>query len=106
MITLSRRLLILVAALFSTYHLVLAAYSLFVPPDPPLVLGRDPLLTMAWALVVGAPILLLVVLVVVRPYPVIVAQVGGGAFLAGLAILLWRMPHRREDDDEGPGAVV
>ncbi|MGN7704822.1 hypothetical protein [Cellulosimicrobium sp. 22601] len=82
------------------------AESHFVPPDPPLVLGRDPLLTMAWALVVGVPILLLVVLVVVRPYPVIVAQVGGGAFLAGLAILLWRMPHRREDDDEGPGAVV
>ncbi|MFB8229723.1 hypothetical protein [Cellulosimicrobium sp. NPDC055967] len=82
------------------------AESHFVPPDPPLVLGRDPLLTMAWALVVGVPVLLLVVLVVVRPYPVIVAQVGGGAFLAGLAILLWRMPHRREDDDEGPGAVV
>ncbi|MBN0039571.1 hypothetical protein JN535_05190 [Cellulosimicrobium cellulans] len=82
------------------------AESHFVPPDPPLVLGRDPLLTMAWALVVGVPILLLVVLVVVRPYPVIVAQVGGGAFLAGLAILLWRMPHRRDDDDEGPGAVV
>ncbi len=38
-------------------------------PDPPLVLGRDPLLTMAWALVVGVPILLLVVLVVARPYP-------------------------------------
>ncbi|UKJ65059.1 hypothetical protein H1Q78_06835 [Cellulosimicrobium cellulans] len=82
------------------------AESHFVPPDPPLVLGRDPLLTMAWALVVGVPILLLVVLVVVRPYPVIVAQVGGGAFLAGLAILLWRMPHRRDDVDEGPGAVV
>ncbi|QJW36559.1 hypothetical protein [Cellulosimicrobium protaetiae] len=82
------------------------AESHFVPPDPPLVLGRDPLLTMAWALVVGVPLLLLVVLVVVRPYPVIVAQVGGAAFLVGLAILLWRMPHRRDDDDEGPGAVV
>lgn len=82
------------------------AESHFVPPDPPLVLGRDPLLTMAWALVVGVPILLLVVLVVARPYPVLVAQVGGGAFLVGLAILLWRMPHRRDDDDRGPGAVV
>ncbi|WP_051028449.1 hypothetical protein [Cellulosimicrobium cellulans] len=61
---------------------------------------------MAWALVVGVPILLLVVLVVARPYPVLVAQVGGGAFLVGLAILLWRMPHRRDDDDRGPGAVV
>jgi hypothetical protein len=82
------------------------AESHFVPPDPPLVLGRDPLLTMAWAVVVAVPVLLLVVLVVARPYPVVVAQVGAGAFLAGLAVLLWRMPHRRDDDDSGPGAVV
>lgn len=82
------------------------AESHFVPPDPPLVLGRDPLLTMAWAVAVGVPLLLLVVLVVARPYPVIVAQVGGAAFLAALAVLIWRMPHRRDDDDEGPGAVV
>ncbi|WP_435736201.1 hypothetical protein V5D56_15555 [Cellulosimicrobium sp. PMB13] len=81
------------------------AESHFVPPDPPLVLGRDPLLTMAWSLVVGVPVVLLVLLVVARPFPVVVAQVGGLAFLAGLAVLLWRMPHRR-DDDRGPGAVV
>ena len=47
-----------------------------------------------------------VVLVVARPYPVVIAQVGAGAFLAGLAVLLWRMPHHRDDDDSGPGAVV
>ncbi|OLT49519.1 hypothetical protein [Cellulosimicrobium sp. CUA-896] len=82
------------------------AESHFVPPDPPLVLGRDPLLTMAWALVVGVPVLLLVLLVLARPFPVVVAQVGGAAFLAGLAVLLWRMPHRRDDDHAGPGAVV
>ncbi|MBD5788222.1 hypothetical protein IF650_18845 [Cellulosimicrobium terreum] len=81
------------------------AESHFVPPDPPLVLGRDPLLTMAWAVVAGVPLVLLVLLVVARPYPVVVAQVGIGVFLAGLAVLLWRMPHRR-DDDRGPGAVV
>lgn len=82
------------------------AESHFVPPDPPLVLGRDPLLTMAWAVAVGVPLVLLVVLVVARPYPVIVAQIGGAAFLAALAVLVWRMPHRRDDDDQGPGAVV
>ncbi|WP_069386827.1 hypothetical protein [Cellulosimicrobium cellulans] len=82
------------------------AESHFVPPDPPLVLGRDPLLTMAWSLVAGVPIVLLVLLVVARPFPVVVAQVGGAAFLAGLAVLLWRMPHRRDEDDAGPGAVV
>ncbi len=26
--------------------------------------------------------------------------------LLAFAILLWRMPHRRDDDDRGPGAVV
>lgn len=82
------------------------AESHFVPPDPPLVLGRDPLLTMAWSLVAGVPLVLLVLLVVARPFPVVVAQVGGAAFLAGLAVLLWRMPHRRDEDDAGPGAVV
>jgi len=82
------------------------AESHFVPPDPPLVLGRDPLLTMAWSVVVGVPVVLLVLLVVARPFPVLVAQVGGIAFLAALAVLLWRMPHRRDDDDRGPGAVV
>jgi hypothetical protein len=82
------------------------AESHFVPPDPPLVLGRDPLLTMAWSLVVGVPVLLLVLLVVARPFPVVLAQAGGAAFVAGLAVLLWRMPHRRDDDDSGPGAVV
>ena len=82
------------------------AESHFVPPDPPLVLGRDPLLTMAWALVVGVPILLLVVLVVVRPYPVIVAQVGGGASARAGSRARPGTPRRRDDDDGGPGAVV
>jgi len=82
------------------------AESHFTPPDPEIDMGRDPLLTMAWGLVAGVPILLLVGMVVLRPFPTIVAQVAGGLFLAGLAVLLWRMPHRREDDHAGPGAVV
>jgi hypothetical protein len=82
------------------------AESHFTPPDPEVGIGRDPLLTMAWSLVAGVPILLLVGMVVLRPFPTIVAQIGGGLFLAGLGVLLWRMPHRREDDDAGPGAVV
>lgn len=82
------------------------AESHFTPPDPEVGIGRDPLLTMAWGLVAGVPILLLVGMVVLRPFPTIVAQVAGGLFLAGLAVLVWRMPHRREDDHAGPGAVV
>lgn len=82
------------------------AESHFTPPDPDIGMGRDPLLTMAWGLVAGIPILLLVGMVVLRPFPTIVAQVAGGLFLVGLAVLVWRMPHRREDDRSGPGAVV
>jgi hypothetical protein len=82
------------------------AESHFTPPDPEVGIGRDPLLTMAWGLVAGVPILLLVGMVLLRPFPTVVAQIAGGLFVAGLGVLLWRMPHRREDDDAGPGAVV
>ncbi|WP_265521421.1 hypothetical protein [Oerskovia flava] len=81
------------------------ADSHFEPPDPPLVLGRDPLATMAWGVAVGVPVLLLLALVLLRPFPVIAGQVGGVLFVAAVAVLVWRMPHHR-DEDPGPGAVV
>ncbi len=81
------------------------AESHFVPPDPGPVLGGDPLLTLAWAAVVGVPMLLLVAVIAWRDIPAIVLQVAGVAFVAGLGLLLWRMPRDREDD-AGPGAVV
>jgi len=77
----------------------------FVPPDPGPVLGGDPLLTMAWVAVVGVPLLLLVAVIAWRDIPTIVLQVAGVAFLAGVGLLLWRMPRDR-DHDAGPGAVV
>ena len=81
------------------------AESHFVPPDPGPVLGGDPLLTMAWSAVVGVPLLLVVVVIAWRDVPTIVLQVAGVAFLAGVALLVWRMPRDR-DHDAGPGAVV
>ncbi|EYR64752.1 hypothetical protein N866_06215 [Actinotalea ferrariae CF5-4] len=77
----------------------------FEPPDPGPVLGGDPLLTMAWAAVCGAPLLFLLSVTVWRSAPQVLVQVAAVLFLAGLGTLLWRMPHRR-DDDAGPGAVV
>lgn len=77
----------------------------FVPPDPGPVLGGDPLLTMAWSAVVGVPLLFMVVVVAWRDVPAIVLQLAGVAFLAGIGLLLWRMPRDR-DHDAGPGAVV
>jgi len=78
----------------------------FVPPDPAPVLGGNPLLTLAWTLVVGVPVLYVVMLVAWRNPPGWLAPVAGVAFLAGLAVLLWHMPHRRDDADDDSGAVV
>ncbi|WP_454858026.1 hypothetical protein [Promicromonospora soli] len=85
--------------------------SHFTPPEPPPLLSRDPLLTMAWSFVVGVPVLAVVGIVVSAAVPALsipplVGQIGLGLFVAGLAVLIWRMPHQRDPDDDGPGAVV
>lgn len=77
----------------------------FQPPDPGPVFGGDPLLTMAWTAVGLAPLLFLLSLTVWPTVPRLLLQVVSVLFVAGLGVLLWRMPHRR-DDDAGPGAVV
>lgn len=80
----------------------------FVPPDPGPVLGGDPLLTMAWCAVLGVPALVVLSVVVGARLPGLVLQIGAGVFLAGLGVLLWRMPRGGDADDvdRGPGAVV
>lgn len=87
------------------------AESHFTPPEPPPLLSRDPLLTMAWSFVVGVPTLALILMIVAAAVPAVaipplVGQVGVGLFVAGLGVLIWRMPHQRDPDDDGPGAVV
>lgn len=77
----------------------------FVPPEPGPVLGGDPLLTMAWFGAAGIPVGLLLVLIFWRDAPTVLLQSAGVVFLLSCALLVWRMPHRR-DDDGGPGAVV
>jgi hypothetical protein len=78
----------------------------FVPPDPGPVLGGDPLLTMAWIAVVGVPVLLLVALIGWGDVPTRLLQVCGVLLAAGVGVLVWRMPHRRAEDDDDNGAVV
>jgi hypothetical protein len=85
--------------------------SHFTPPEPPALLSRDPLLTMAWSFVVGIPVLAVVGIIVSAAVPALaipplVGQIGLGLFVAGLGVLIWRMPHQRDPDDDGPGAVV
>ncbi|QAY71309.1 hypothetical protein [Xylanimonas protaetiae] len=87
------------------------AESHFTPPDPgPVVTGRDPLSTLAWACAVGIPLLAVVALVVRSFVPVHApGWVGPAAvvvFLASVGVLVWRMPQRRDPDDHGNGAVV
>ncbi|HWS59096.1 MAG TPA: hypothetical protein VN257_11195 [Actinotalea sp.] len=77
----------------------------FEPPEPGPVLGGDPLLTIAWAMAVGVPALLLIAVIVWRDVPAIILQVAGVGFLAAVGVLLWRMP-RGDDEDRGTGAVV
>lgn len=85
--------------------------SHFTPPEPPPLLSRDPLLTMAWSFVVGVPVLAVIGIIVSAAVPALaipplVGQIGLGLFVAGLGVLIWRMPHQRDPDDDGPGAVV
>lgn len=77
----------------------------FVPPDPGPVLGGDPLLTLAWAATIGVPVLFVVLVLAWPDAPGRLLGVAAAVFAAGLAVLVWRMPHRRDEDDDS-GAVV
>ena len=78
----------------------------FVPPDPGPVLGGDPLLTMAWLAAAGMPLFLLVVIIAWRDAPAALVQAACAVFVLGVAVLVWRMPGRRDPGDDDTGAVV
>jgi len=81
------------------------AQETFVPPDPGPVLGGDPLLTMAWFGAAGMPLLLLVIIIAWRDAPAALVQAACIVFVLGVAVLVWRMPSRRDEHDDD-GAVV
>ncbi len=85
--------------------------SHFTPPEPEPVLSHDPLLTLAWTLAVGVPVLTVLGVIVRSLVPTLalpswLGPLAGGLFVAGVAVLVWRMPHRRDPEDRDPGAVV
>ncbi|QAY62911.1 hypothetical protein ET495_06265 [Xylanimonas allomyrinae] len=88
------------------------AESHFAPPDPgPVLTSRDPLATLAWAGAAGIPLLAVVALVVRSFLPGMSVPGWAGptaalVFLASVAVLVWRMPHRRDPSDHDDGAVV
>lgn len=77
----------------------------FVPEDPPPLRG-DPLARLAWLGFVGGPVALLVLLVAWRGAPLVLPLLCGLAFIGGGAVLMWRMPARRDPFDNDDGAVV
>lgn len=78
----------------------------FVPPDPGPVFGGDPLLTMAWLGAAGIPIAFLVMVVAWRNAPTVLLQAAAIVFGLSCMLLVWRLPHRRDDSDDDSGAVV
>jgi hypothetical protein len=77
----------------------------FVPPEPPPVTASEPLLVIAWTAVVGGLLTLAAYVVLQLDLPVIVPRACAVAVAAGIGLLLWRMPHKREDPED-PGAQV
>jgi len=78
----------------------------FTPPDPGPILDGDPLLTMAWFGAVGGPLILFILALFWRSAPSWLFWSAGVMALAGLSVLIWRMPHSRESDDFDDGARV
>lgn len=65
-------------------------------------MGRtDPLPTLAWAAALGGPVALVLLLIFLTSAPVWIYLTIAGVALAGWGLLFWRMPRRRDDDDDG-----
>lgn len=78
----------------------------YVPPEPAPLTHADPVLTLGWVATVTSLLAGLVLALVWRPLPDGVLATLGGMLLAGVALLLWRMPARRDHDDPSGCAVV
>ncbi|MDR0432205.1 MAG: hypothetical protein LBH48_02680 [Bifidobacteriaceae bacterium] len=77
----------------------------FEPPEPPPVTAGEPLLVLAWAATFGGLLGLAAVVVFHLDVPWFVPRALGLLGAAGIATLIWRMPHKRSDS-QGNGAQV
>ncbi|TRW47165.1 hypothetical protein [Georgenia yuyongxinii] len=78
----------------------------YVPPEPEPLSHADPALTLGWVAAVGSVVVAIVLAILWRPLPTTVLTVLGLTMLAGVALLLWRMPDGSDPDDRSDGAVV
>jgi hypothetical protein len=77
----------------------------YVPPEPPPLPRGDLLTRLLWAGAIGGPLFLLIVAIAWRDAPRMLILAAVAAFVGGFVMLVVRMPHDREDDDDD-GAVV
>lgn len=75
----------------------------FTPPEPEPVLSGRPDRVLAWMCAVGAPLLIVVLLIFWQSVvPPLAWTVLVGASVLGWGYLLWKLPHERRDEgDDG-----
>ena len=78
----------------------------FVPPPPPPLPKLDPLTKGAWAALFGGPGYLLVATAAGWTMPGIAVFCAVAAFVAGVALLVFRLSDSDRDDSDDDGAVV
>jgi hypothetical protein len=73
----------------------------FVPEDPPSLVGTDPLTMLAWIGAVGGPLALLFTAMFWRSAPLLAILGMVAAFAASVIYLIMRLPHEKNEDDDG-----
>jgi hypothetical protein len=77
----------------------------FVPPTPPPVTAGEPLLVLAWTATVAGLLGIAAIVVLRLDVPWFWPRALALLAAAGIATLIWRMPHKRADPDD-TGAQV
>lgn len=78
----------------------------FEPPDPPPVLDGNPAVILGWVFALGGFLGMFAWAAMRDTWSVWLGRGALAALVAGIAILVWRMPHRRDPDDHDNGAQV
>lgn len=73
----------------------------FIPEEPPSLAGTDPLTMLAWLGAVGGPVTLLLFAMFWRAAPLLAILGVIAAFVAAVGYLIMRMPHDKNDFDDG-----
>lgn len=75
--------------------------GVFVPGEPPSLVGTDPLTMLAWIGAVGGPLALLFTAMFWRSAPLLAILGIVVAFAASVVYLIMRLPHEKNEDDDG-----